>query len=239
MSSRLHYRQLKMALEVYQEIFCKMVAAPAFRERVLERSGEYLNSLDLTERERRRLLAIAAQPGMRVNTAIHRANRITPLDHSVPFTLFLLGERLRKVFERYWSENPTENLQIPAECERFATFLEGEIQAGRIVDPYIEEVLAFERTCTELKFYTEEELSRLTPAADDLPPLVRIVTFRHDPVPLLEALANRETPAADITEGEFHLLIDCRGGEPDFRLLDAAALKAIFTNRDSSKASPR
>jgi len=217
-----------MALEVYQEIFCKMVAAPGLRERVLEPSGEYLNGLDLTDRERRRLLAIAAQPGMRVNTAIHRANRITPLDHSVPFTLFLLGERLRDVLQNYWLENPTENLQIPAECERFASFLEGEIQAGRIVDPYIEEVLAFERACTELKFFTEEELRRAKPTGDDLPALVRIVTFRHDPEQLLEGLANLELPAPDITEGEFHLLIDCRTGEPDFRLLDEEALKAIL-----------
>jgi hypothetical protein len=149
----------------------------------------------------------------------------------------LLGERLREVFERYWSENPTENLQIPAECERFATFLEGEIQARRIVDPYIEEVLAFERTCTELKFYTEEELRRATPAADDLPPLVKIVTFRHDPEPLLEALANLMMLAADITEGEFHLLIDCRRGEPDFRLLDAQAMKAILPDRGISQSS--
>jgi hypothetical protein len=229
-----------MSLEVYQEIFCKMVATPAFRERVLERSGEYLNGLDLTDRECRRLLAIAAQPGMRVNTAIHRANRITPVDHSVPFSLFLLGERLRDLLQRYWSENPTENLQIPAECDRFAAFLEGDIQAGRIVDPYLEEVLAFERACTELKFFTEEELRRTNPAADDLPRLVKIITFRHDPEPLLETLANGIMPAASISEGEFHLLIDCRTGEPDFRLIDAEALKAIFPGRDISKnASPQ
>jgi len=180
-----------MSLEIYQEIFCKMVAAPDLRERVLERCGEYLNGLDLTEVERRRLLAIAAQPGMRVNTAIHRANRITPLDHSVPFTLFLLGDRLRDVLQRYWSENPTENLQIPAECERFAAFLEGEIRADRIADPYLEEVLAFERACTELKYLTEEELLRVNPAPGALPPLVRVITFRHDPEHLLEALANK------------------------------------------------
>jgi len=219
-----------MSLEVYQEIFCKMVAAPGLRERVLERSGEYLNGLDLTELERRRLLAIAAQPGMRVNTAIHRANRITPLDHSVPFTLLLLGDRLRDLLQRYWSENPTENLQIPAECERFSAFLEGEIRAGRIVDPYLEEVLAFERACTELKFLTEEELRRVKTGADGLPPLIRLITFRHDPEPLLEALANGKIPP-NITPGEFHLLIDCRTGEPDFRMLDAEALEAIFANR--------
>lgn len=204
-----------------------MVASPAFRERVLDGPSEALNGLDLTDRERQRLLAIAAQPGMRVNTAIHRANRLSPLDQTLPFTCLLLGERLRALLERYWSENPTENLQIPAECERFAAFLKGEIQAGRTADPYLEEVLAFERNCTELRFFTEAELRHRRLASDDLPPLVRVVTFRHDPVPLLEALAELEMPAADITEGEFHLLIDYRSGEPDFRLIDAEGLASL------------
>lgn len=217
-----------MALEVYQELFCRMVAAPAFRDRVLENSGDYLNNFDLTDRERRRLLAIAAQPGMRVNTAIHRANRISPLDDSVPFTCFLLGDRLPQVLDRYWSENPTENLQIPAECERFAAFLEREINSGRVVGPHIKDVLAFERACTELRFFTEEELRRTRPAAGALPPLVRVITFHHDPVRLLEALANHGMPASDIAAGEFHLLIDCRNGDANFRLLDAQAFKAIL-----------
>lgn len=33
------------------------------------------------------------------------------------FTLFLPGERLRDLLQRYWLEDPTENPQIPAECE--------------------------------------------------------------------------------------------------------------------------
>jgi hypothetical protein len=225
-----------MSLEVYQEIFCRMVAAPSFRERVLDESGKYLNNLDLTELERRRLLAIADQPGMRVNTAIHRANRISPLDESVPFTCFLLADRLADLLDRYWSENPTENLQIPAECERFATFLEREIRAGHILDPYIEDVLTFERACTALRFFTEEELRRTNPAGGALPPLVRIIEFHHDPVPLLEALANHEMPHSDVSAGEYHLLIDCRSGEASFRLLDDRALKAIhFEARDNTR----
>ena len=214
-----------MALAVYQVIFCRMVASLGFRESVLECPDEVLSGLDLTDRERRRLLALAADPGMRVNTAIHRANRLSPLDHTMPFTCFLLGEGLRPVVERYWTENPSENLQSPAECERFAAFLEGEIRGGRIADRYLEEVLTFERTCTELRFYTEEELRR-TGSSNDLPPLVRIVAFKHDPVPLLEALANSRMPP-DLPPGEFHLLIDCRSGEPDFRLLDAEGLAAL------------
>jgi len=204
-----------------------MVASPAFRERVLERPGEVLDSLDLTERERRRLLAMAAQPGMRVSTAIHRANRLSPLEQSLPFTCFLLGESLPDLVERYWSENPTENLQIPAEYERFAAYLGGEIRAGRVAGPYLEEVLAFERACTELRFFTADELGRRASASAGLPPQVRIVTFRHDPERLLGALEKLEMPPPEIERGEFHLLIDCRSGEPDFRLLDEEAVTAL------------
>jgi hypothetical protein len=216
-----------MALAVYQDIFCRMVASLGFRERVLERPGEMLDGLDLTERERRRLLTLAADPGMRVNTAIHRANRLAPLDQTLPFTCFLLGERLRPVVERYWTENPSENLQSPVECERFAAFLRHEIMSGRIADPYLDEVLEFERTCTQLRFYTEEELRGLGRPADGLPALVRMVAFRHDPVTLMEALMNFEIPAEELPLGDFHLLIDCRSGEADFRLIDAKGLAAL------------
>ena len=224
-----------MALAVYQEIFCRMVASLGFRERVLECPGEVFNGLDLTERERRRLLRLAADPGMRVNTAIHRANRLAPLDQTLPFTCFLLGAELRAVVERYWTENPSENLQSPVESERFADFLTREIQAGRVADPYLEEVLTFERTCTQLRFYTEGELRGMESSGEGLPALVRIVAFRHDPVALLEALMNSEVPAAELAEGEFHLLIDCRSGEADFRLVDAeglAALRSLAANLD-------
>ena len=222
-----------MSLAVYQEIFCRMVASTGFRERVLERPEEVFNGLDLSERERRRLLTLAADPGMRVNTAIHRANRLTPLDQTLPFTCFLLGERLRAVVERYWTENPSENLQSPVECERFAAFLTRDMQAGRIDDPYLEEVLAFERICTQLRFYTEDELREMGSPGEGLPPLVRIVAFRHDPEKLLEALMNTELPSEELPAGEFHLLIDCRSGEADFRLLDTdgvAALRRLATN---------
>jgi hypothetical protein len=216
-----------MALDVYQEVFCRMVASLAFRERLVQQPDEVLHDLDLTERERHRLLALASDPGMRVNTAIHRANRITPLDHTLPLTCFLLGQRLHVLFERYWSENPSENLQSPVECERFAAFLKGELESGRLVDPYVEDVLEFERTCTELRFFTEDELREAASVREGLSPLVRIVTFHHDPVPLLNSLANREMPPPDLRAGEFHLLIDCRAGEADFSLLDAEAMEAL------------
>ena len=211
-----------------------MVALPAFRERIVQQPDEALNGLELTARERQRLLAIAAQPGMRVNTAIHRANRLAPLDQTVPLTCFLLGDRLPEVLERYWFENPTENLQLPAECERFAAFLKKEIRANRVADAYVEEVLAFEQACIQLRFLTRHELEAVNPLAEGLPDQIRIVEFRHDPVRLLEALTNLQSPPDDLTAGEFHLLIDYRSDDPVFRLIDREGLAAIrgLVNRD-------
>jgi len=200
-----------------------MVASPAFRAALVERPDDVLRGIDLTDRERRRLLAIAVQPGMRVNTAIHRANRLTPIEQTLPFTCVLLGDRLGEIVDRYWSEHPTENLQAPAECERFATFLLGEIGRGAIVDRYLEDVIGFERACTELRFHTGD--AERSPAS--LPALVRVVRFTHNPVPLLEALGELRRPPEDVPAGAFYLVVDCRGGEPQFRMLDHAAVAAF------------
>ena len=141
----------------------------------------------------------------------------------MPFTCFLLDEQLEPLLERYWSANLTENLQIPAECERFAAFLDTEIHAGRVAGRYLEEVLAFERACAELRFLTAEELRQRASPYSGPSALVRIVTFRHNPEALLGALKLLEAPPPNIETGEYYLLIDCRSEEPDFRLLTPMA----------------
>lgn len=199
-----------------------MVASAAYRDHVLAQPDVALAGFDLSDRERRRLLAIAAQPGMRVNTAIHRANRLTPLDQTLPFTCFLLGDELGPIVDRYWMENTTENLQLPAECARFARFLEDRLRANEISNPYVAEVLAFERACTELRFDVAADARRA-----GLPPKVRVIRFRHDPIRLLETLSKLQTPPGDLAAGAFHLVIDCRTDDPEFRLLDEAGAAAL------------
>ena len=220
-----------MSVATYQDVFCRMVASAAYRDHVLVEPDDALAGLDLSDRERRRLLAIAAQPGMRVNTAIHRANRLTPLDQTLPFTCLLLGDELGPLVDRYWLENTTENLQLPAECERFGRFLEDRLGDGEISSPYVAEVLAFERACTELRFLVAADEHHRPDGAPDrrggLPPRVRVVCFRHDPVRLLETLSKLEPPPGDLAEGTFHLVIDCRTGDPEFRLLDANGTAAL------------
>src|SRR5687767_463789 len=100
-----------------------MVASSDFRTLVQQQPETALHDFNLTERERIRLISVAAQPGMRVNTAIHRANRLSTVAQTMPFTCFLLSTRMQAVFDRYWDAYPTESLQLPIECERFATFL--------------------------------------------------------------------------------------------------------------------
>jgi len=203
-----------------------MIASADYRARLVENPASIFINHELTEREQRRLLAMAIHPGMRVNTAIHRANRLTPLDQTLPFTCFLLGDRLGPLLDRYWMANPTENLQLPAECARFAEFLQQEIEAGRLDDPYVEEVLTFERVCTELRFFTEEELRSTAKSSEGMPAQVRIVQFRHDPEALLGALIKLESPPL-LEERDYYLAIDARSGDPIFRVLDPEAVAAL------------
>lgn len=215
-----------MSLEAYQHVLCRMVASAGYRGAVLSDPNPCFGDLELTPRERRRLLAVAAQPGMRVNTAIHRANRLATIAQTMPFTCFLLSTRMQDVFDRFWTANPTESLQIPVECERFAEFLETEIEAGRVDDPYVAEIVEFEKACTRLRFYTGDEIRLRGWSRDDLPPLVMVVRFRHDPVPLLEALSELKIPS-DLPGGEYWIAIDFRSGEADFRVLDSAIAEAL------------
>ena len=86
--------------------------------------------------------------------------------------------------------------------------------------------MAFERACTELRFFTEEELRSMAKSPDGMPVLVRILRFRHDPEILLESLSKFEMPPA-LEAREHYLVIDARDGEPIFRVLDPQAKDAV------------
>lgn len=204
-------------MAVYQDVFCRMVASAPYRTWVVQHPDEALDGLDLTARERRRLLDIATQPGMRVSTAIHRANRLGPIDQTLPLTCTLLGDRLGGLLERYWMAHTTETLQVPSESARFAAFLEQEAASSRLDVPFLPDVLAFERACTDLAFATDA-------GAADAAARVRVVRFSCDPVPLLAALAAREPLPDDLTPGTYHLAIDARSGSAVFCLLDDDAV---------------
>lgn len=203
-----------------------MVASSEYCALVRLHPEKALTGNELSDLERRRLISIANQRGMRVNTAIHRANRLASIAQTLPFTCFLISECRQEIFDRYWAAHPTENLQLPVESERFAKFLIEEIEEGRIEHPYLGEVVAFERICTKLRFYTESELEAQGWTQKGMPALVRVVCFRHDPVALLNALSESRIPP-NVETGDFHLAIDFRTGDADFRLLDDKGIAAL------------
>src|SRR5262245_57417474 len=80
-------------------------------------------SLDLTDDERRRLLAMAADPRMEVVCSLYRSNRLTALVRTVPVVVEALGPRLGGVVSAFWVEHDRTDLQFRAEGEAFCQFV--------------------------------------------------------------------------------------------------------------------
>ena len=177
--------------------------------RVARDGEEVLARYDLSDRERRRLVAVSRQPGMSTTCTLYRVNRITPLYTLLPLSSFLLGERLLPEAERYWAEFPGSDLQFKYEVERFGGFLKRRLHSGDLEDPFLEEVLTFEMVATALRY-----APRRGPQAD----LVGVVRFRHDPTVILALLTAERRPPDDLPEGEFDLVLDARGEELELQV---------------------
>jgi len=187
-----------VTLLAYQQALCDLVASPELCLRV--RSGTAtLDAYDLSDRERRRLSAVVAQPGMSTSCTLYRVNRITPLYSYLPLTCGLLGDELIVEAERYWRRGKPGDLQFGPETQRFARFLRERFAAGALESPYVGEVLELELAANALRW-----------GAD---PPRRTVRFAHDPEPLLAALADDRQPPPELPEGDYLVELDASGGE--------------------------
>lgn len=198
-----------MSLLGYQQALCDLVASPQLCLGVrADRAA--LDGYDLTDRERDRIAAAVASRGMSVSCTLYRVNRITPLYSYLPLSCTLLGDGLVGQAEIYWREGKPEDLQFGPETVRFAGFLRRQLAAGAIDDPYLGEVLALELAVNAL---------RRDPGS---PP--RAVTFAHDPVPVLEALAAGRRPEAAATiDGGLDVEVSTVDGELCLRARPRAA----------------
>jgi hypothetical protein len=186
-----------MSLLGYQRALCDMIASPQLCLRV-RAHADALDGYTLTARERRRLRAVSAQRGMSTSCTLYRVNRITPLQSYLPLTCTLLGDGLAEEADRYWSEGKPGDLQFGPEARRFGEFLHRRLRAGAIDDPYLAEVLALEMAANELRWGAQ--------------PASRSVPFVHDPVALLEALADGRSPGPGIARGDYTVLLDATSG---------------------------
>jgi hypothetical protein len=187
-----------VTLLAYQQALCDLVASPELCLRVRSDTAT-LDAYDLSDRERRRLSAVVAQPGMSTSCTLYRVNRITPLYSYLPLTCTLLGDDLIVEAERYWSQGKPGDLQFGPETQRFARFLRERFAAGALASPYVGEVLELELAANALRW-----------GAD---PPRRMVRFAHDPEPLLAALADVRAPEPDLQDGDYLVELEVVGGE--------------------------
>jgi hypothetical protein len=228
-----------VSLSGFQRALADMVAAPELAMAVRRRDSHALEPYDLSDRERRRLEAVALQPGMDVNCTLYRGNRLTPIVMLLPYTCFVLGDRMKSIAERFWADSHTD-LQFRNEIEHFAAFVRELIRTGAIEEPLLEEILSFELAANELRFLPRRQIAQRPADACGsrlaLHPLVRLVRFRHDPKVLLELLAAMAPLPYDLEEGDYPLLLVAGAEELDVRRVDPRLARMLEALADDGLA---
>lgn len=204
-----------MSLSGFQLALCEAIASPVVARQLRLDPDAFLPRYDLSDRERRRLVAVGGQQGMATSCAIYRLNRITPICLYLPMTSLLLGDNeLVAQAEAFWSTRSTD-LQFQPEIAGFGSFLGERFGAISLAHPFLAEVLAFELAVNDVQFRSQQEGRTGNPASsghgDHVHPLIRLVKFAHEPLGLLEALADHRVPD-NLEVGEFYLVVDGREG---------------------------
>ena len=134
-----------MTLAAYQDALAALVASPPLARRVRDGDHVPLDTYDLSDRERARLLKVVAQRGMAVNCVLYRSHRATPIATLLPRSCEALGPALGAELDAFWAATPYTLIQYEAEARAFAAFV-GERPAGRAVAALLaEEVAALDR----------------------------------------------------------------------------------------------
>jgi hypothetical protein len=203
-----------MSMRAFQLALCELAASPEMCLEARSRPRELGARFGLSETEACRLDAVVRQVGMSMNCTLHRSNRITPIYTLLHNTCFILGGTLARVVDDYWRETRLLDLQFGPEIERFAHFLRNRLRAGQLDNPYVEEMLDFDLAVTGLRYAPRRSILReLKSAGSDrsrpprLHPLMRVVSFRHEPTVLLRMLAEHRYPEPPLPEGTYFLIL--------------------------------
>lgn len=176
-----------MSQREFQAMMGRMVVDTEFRARVRQHGVAALDA-DLTPREERRLLSVAADRGMDATRLVHTDFRLSKLYVMLPLTRLVLGRRrfLREAND-FWSKYlPVTHYFIPESID-FCDYLQQRLRRGHLRVKYLREIVAYERA--------ELELQRPRPDAAALPP-PQIVEFRYDPIALFTSLTRQRRPRA-------------------------------------------
>src|SRR5437764_905727 len=115
-----------MSLLGFQQALAELVMTPALRRRVADGGAQVdaaLAAYELSARERRRLEALARDPGLTTGTTIHRSFRLSMLLNTLPRTCKVLPPAaLRELVHAYWQGTVPWSIQYVPEARRFAEF---------------------------------------------------------------------------------------------------------------------
>ncbi|HEX6203239.1 MAG TPA: hypothetical protein VF100_09570 [Thermoanaerobaculia bacterium] len=174
-----------MTAAAFQSVLARLIVDPDFRRRVRREGAAALRGRPLTDRERDRLLAAAADPGMEVTATLHRGFRLSKLLGRLPLTFTLLDPATsRRELDAFWAARPPAGFYYLDEAIAFCDHLIGRAEALGV--PYLGEIAAYERAGLELQ--------RPRPAGEEAP--LQWVEMAHDPLPLIAALADGRVPPA-------------------------------------------
>ncbi len=143
----------------FQRALAHLTASPALCRKVRRAPETLRDRYDLTDKEWRRLIGIAASKGMEANCILYRANRLAPVALNLPETCEAIRHDLNRLISAYWRSEPTTDVHFLIEADRFCRFLQG--QPGLSRKARI--VLAREQAVVAAKLAASRKMAR--PAA--------------------------------------------------------------------------
>jgi len=174
-----------MTAAAFQSGLAKLIVDPCFRERVADEGDAALPS-GLDDLERRRLLAVAADPGLAITAKLHRGFRLGKLLTLLPLSFALIDRGTAAgELELFWRRRPPAGFYFLEEAVAFCDHLLARLEQGDLEAPLLAEIAAYERAALELQ--------RARPEGEETPE--QRVSFEHDPLPLIADLAAGRAPA--------------------------------------------
>lgn len=205
-----------MSMQAFQQALVDLTLAPRQARALREGDASAFAALDLTHRERTRLLDVASQPGISVHCSLSRGNRLEVIFGSFPMTCVLLRTAphgllpnphpnlLRNLLDELFDEYRPTNYQLAGEDSAFAELLRRKLATGALQIEYLDEIFAYELACAGL-------MHRRRSQAATHAPVETVFEFAHSPGDLLPPLSRLQPPPAGLPRGSYRTTVSYDG----------------------------
>ena len=222
-----------MSLARFQSAVAELITVPERRRAVRALGSVALEDLELDDRERRRLVALAGDPRLEVAVMLHVRRRLAGVLTALPHTCRLLGDEVVSFMNDYGESHPPRSSYFVEEGLAFADFL----RAERKLTGLRADVLALEAAALELELEVERDgdaapvtpTTALSPRTHPrLAPRSRLVDIWSNPERLADVLRGGPAAEDETSPTRSTLFVQRRrGGELRIEALDPALAEAI------------